>query len=187
MVPLRAAGEAVLVTTRLTLRREDGRVFLDRWGIESRRIGGVFIHRMSAPDPGIDLHDHPWAFTSVILWGGYLEQRAPTKLACAWALAASLSTVMTRGVLHERRPLSVRRMPQTHCHRITGLTRKTSWSLLIHGPVRKKASGSAWGFYTPDGYVDHHDYESTPSGAARAVVQRRGWFRRQVEHFGAAE
>jgi cellulose synthase/poly-beta-1,6-N-acetylglucosamine synthase-like glycosyltransferase len=61
---------------RLTLRRADGRVYLNRWGIGHDRIGGVLLHRMDAPDPGIDLHDHPWWFASLIIKGGYTEARA---------------------------------------------------------------------------------------------------------------
>lgn len=53
---------------RLTLRRADGEVYLNRWGIGHDRVGGVLLHRMDAPDPGVDLHDHPWWFVSIILW-----------------------------------------------------------------------------------------------------------------------
>ena len=47
---------------RLTLRRSDGRVYLNRWGIGDDRIGGVLLHRMDAPDPGTNLHDPPVVF-----------------------------------------------------------------------------------------------------------------------------
>jgi hypothetical protein len=60
------------MASRIRLRREDGRVYLNRWGFECDRIGGVFLRKMEAPDPGLDLHDHPWSFVSLILKGGYV-------------------------------------------------------------------------------------------------------------------
>jgi hypothetical protein len=33
----------------------------------------VFLHRFHRSDGDDALHDHPWPFTSVILWGGYWE------------------------------------------------------------------------------------------------------------------
>lgn len=53
----------------------DGRTFLRRRGVDLRWFG-VLVHQIDAPDPGIDLHDHPWPFVSIILRGGYTEQAA---------------------------------------------------------------------------------------------------------------
>lgn len=77
--------------TRLRLRRADGRIYLDRWGVERKWLGGIFLHRMQGPDPGIDLHDHPWAFVSmVIAGGGYLEERLLVRDAPEWARRAEV-------------------------------------------------------------------------------------------------
>ena len=32
----------------------------------------IFLHKFLKSDPD-DLHDHPWDFISIILWGGYWE------------------------------------------------------------------------------------------------------------------
>jgi hypothetical protein len=148
------------MTARLRLRRRDGGVYLERWGIEHDRIGGVFLHKMSAPDPGPDLHDHPWSFVSLILWGGYVERRTKIRDVLRWG---SLGAARGR---YSRLPLSLRPMPRTECHRIIGLLRSTSWSLVIHGPRRQR-----WGFYTPDGFVDWEAYEGTARGLERGL----GW------------
>lgn len=50
----------------------DGRTFLRRRGVDAR-LFGVLLHRIDAPDPGLDLHDHPWPFVSIVLRGGYTE------------------------------------------------------------------------------------------------------------------
>lgn len=133
------------MTARLKLRRDDGRIYLRRIGFEHPRIGGVFIHRMSAPDPGLDLHNHPWRFWSVILWGGYVERRRET--------ARSRSSLQIRGLL------SLRAMRLRENHRIVSLLRGSSWSLVIHGPHVR-----SWGFFTPDGFVDWQDYDQSRRG-----------------------
>lgn len=146
---------------RLTLRRRDGRIYLDRWGLQHPRIGAVFLHRMDAPDPGIDLHDHPWSFVSIVLWGGYVEQRADTRQAChiaaiAEGLSATRGGQHPRGELVARRPLSVRVMRLDECHTITELRRRVSWTLVLAGPVRRN-----WGFYLPAGYMSEPEYDRT--------------------------
>jgi hypothetical protein len=148
---------------RLTLRRADGDVYLNRWGIGHDRIGRVLIHRMDAPDPGIDLHDHPWWFVSIILWGGYKEQRAdvrdaPYRARCAegWKRPENDHLRAVRGDTIVRRWLSVRAMRLDECHTITSLLRKTSWSLVIGGPRVRR-----WGFYLPSGYMPEAEYDAT--------------------------
>lgn len=58
----------------LDLLTPDGRTFLRRRGIEHPRFGGVLVHRLDAPDPGLDLHDHPWEFVTLVLRGVYVEE-----------------------------------------------------------------------------------------------------------------
>lgn len=124
----------------MRLRRADGRVYLDRWGIEWKRLGGIFVHRMDGPDPDKDLHDHPWQFVSLILWGGYVERRADTRR-LDYRLDYSRQTV--------RRPGSVRSLRLDEAHTIKRLNRGSSWSLVIHGPNVRP-----WGFYVRTHVVD---------------------------------
>jgi hypothetical protein len=140
---------------RLRLRRSDGRVYLNRWGIRTR-WGSILLHRMTAPDPGFDLHDHPWNFTAIILRGGYTEHRS------------DILTHMAYGDhrVVEHRPGSVNRITRSECHRIVALQHTTSWSLVFTGP----RNGDTWGFYvqpSPDEmgggyigrvYINHTEY-----------------------------
>lgn len=156
---------------RLTLRRSDGRTYLNRWSVTSDRLGGVMLHRMDAPDPGVDLHDHPWWFVSIILWGGYIEERADIRNACARAETVEPS----RGDRVTRKWLSARTMRLDECHTITRLRRKTSWSLVIKGPRRR-----GWGFYLPGGYLDEARYDATVRAERRDLwvdqhLDRRSW------------
>lgn len=146
-----------LELNRLRLRRFDGAIYLDRWGIESDRIGGIFLHKMSAPDPGDHLHDHPWAFASLTLWGGYVEERADCREAPLFAaVACRYPATCTPGVPERRRWLSWRVMRLDECHRITDLTRRPVWTLVLHGPRRR-----SWGFFTADGWVHYRTYDET--------------------------
>lgn len=154
---------------RMRLRRSDGRVYLDRWGIGHDRIGRVLIHRMEAPDPGVDLHDHPWWFVSLVLWGGYTEQRAQTRDAPVFAGQAARSSFALRGAESERRPGSIRTMRLDECHTITQLRRRTCWTLVIGGPRRRR-----WGFYLPEGYVDEHTYDLTVRATRRDMWNELG-------------
>jgi hypothetical protein len=129
---------------RLTLRRADGQVYLDRWGIGHDRVGGVLLHRMEAPDPGVDLHDHPWTFVSIVLSGGYTELRAETRWAPMFAANAEVYSTCGRGVENRRRVGSVQRMRLDECHTITKLHGRRCWTLVIKGPRRRK-----WGSTCP--------------------------------------
>lgn len=160
------------ILRRLRLRRRDGTVYLDRWGVRIPGVGAVMLHRMEAPDPGIDLHDHPWWFCSIILRGGYRELRAGVREAPTLAtLADRHPLTCERGHLVVRKPLSVRTMRLDECHTITRLRRPTSWSLVIAGPVRRR-----WGFYLPDGWMNEHDYDRTVRSQRRDLstdIKRR--------------
>ena len=123
---------------RLMLSHQ-GRVFLDRWGLECRWFG-VFVHHIAGPDPGVDLHDHPWPFVSLVVRGSYLEEVADAR-------NPRSTTLFGRG------RWSVHRMPLTRAHRIT-LAKQGTWTLVLRG--RKQRS---WGFYQPEGFVDWRAYD----------------------------
>ncbi len=93
------------------------------------------------------MHCHPWAFISLVLWGGYQEE--------TWVAipdgGALLACRLWRGMF------SIARRPPEWVHRIAQLhpTRQT-WTLLFVSRPRR-----TWGFYTPGGFVDHRDYSAT--------------------------
>lgn len=153
-------------TVRMTLRRYDRAIYLDRWGVEHPRIGGVFLHRMDAPDPGLDLHDHPWWFVSIVLKGGYIEERADTRNAPAIAAFDGEQ----RGIIIGRRRWSARAMRLDECHRITRLDAPHVWTLVIHGPRRRR-----WGFYLADGYMGEQEYDETVRVERRDLVADHGY------------
>lgn len=141
---------------RLILRRgADGLAYLTRWGIRTRWFS-IYIHRFDGPDPGHDLHDHPWAFTSYILRGGYTEQRNNiwTASAAAWYDVSHHFGGVKRGWMSRHYGFGARNhMPLDACHRITKVEPGTL-TLVICGPVR-----CTWGFYAPYEFIEHNDYD----------------------------
>lgn len=156
---------------RMRLKRDDGGIYLDRWGFQlvRNREGvhdrdawcGIFLHLMRAPDPGIDVHDHPWCFVTVPVIGSYIEERAQTREAGRFAriadeVAAEFNVHnAARGERQHVRRWHPRMMRLDESHRITDLLGRYVVTIVVHGPVRRK-----WGFYTADGFDTEGVYES---------------------------
>jgi len=116
---------------------------LHRWRFRLWSKGpGIMIHRHNDPDPGRALHDHPWWFISLILRGGYEEEHADIRLA------------HLGGIPRQWRRGSIHMMRLGKAHRITRLLRAPTWTLIIHGSVKRK-----WGFYPLEGFVPHDEMD----------------------------
>lgn len=93
--------------------------------IPERRIA---IHKIvQADDLRYELHDHPWDFWSIVLWGMYFEQYA------------------TQGAIPSafrwRTPLSCASHPASYRHAIISVARRPCYTLIVtSGRVAK------WGF-----------------------------------------
>ena len=93
----------------------------------------IFLHRFLKSDPD-DLHNHPWSFLTIILYGGYWEYTDAGKF---W-----------------RAPFSYRYAPANTYHRVE-LDKNVPhcWTLFLPG---KKVQD--WGFKTKDGWVQNEKY-----------------------------
>jgi hypothetical protein len=123
----------------------------------------IRVHHILRSDSDRVLHDHPWPFMTVILRGGYLEERPlfktpPELLMKRMALLGVEPTVTT---MH--RPGSVLFRAATSRHRLVIPRWKTAWTLFFMGPRLQE-----WGFYTPEGKVPWGDYLAS----ADATYQR---------------
>jgi hypothetical protein len=88
------------------------------------------FHRSDADD----LHDHPWNFTSFILWRGYVEETEGGKKRRVW-------------------PGMILRRLSTHKHRVELVNGKKAITLVVMGKYRK-----SWGFWVKDIYMAWRDY-----------------------------
>ncbi len=106
--------------------------YLVRWRIVQTPWAAVYLHKIILDDLGRPLHDHPWAFASIILRGWYREEFRAT------ADAPSEYRAWDRWSIH--------RMGLKAFHGITQVGMNT-WTLVLAGPRRQ-----VWGFLTDEGW-----------------------------------
>jgi hypothetical protein len=115
------------------IRRDDKAAYLVRYSIFSCRWFAIKLHNILLSDHDC-LHDHPWAFISFILKGGYVEHTA------------------TGSKIYHPGQLLYRRAKWAHKLEI----HQPAWTLVI--TFRKTRM---WGFFTPRGWVEYFNYRAT--------------------------
>jgi hypothetical protein len=127
------------------------RPYMLRWYVVPRnRWLNVYLHKFMRDDDDRALHDHPWNFVSVMLWGSYWEWQD-------WG-----------GVIHGARRawLSFAFRRATDQHRVT-LRRDDAgqpipcWTLVFTGPKVR-----TWGFWCPKGFVPWTEFVATDDAGA---------------------
>lgn len=109
----------------------DGSTFLERYKVLDlgAGVGRLFLHRFCRGDEDVELHNHPWFGVSLILVGGYREERR------VWAEGGE------HVVAYYRRPGSFNVIAPHTFHRVD-LDRGDCWTLFAVGPVVQ-----SWGFW----------------------------------------
>ena len=106
--------------------------YLHRWCVTPRGRGeNQYLHRILAPDYPV-LHDHPWAFKSMILHGGYTEM-PPAGLITRQA-----------GDVYEKQAGDL--------HYIAAVLPDT-WTLIFTGPTSRD-----WGFLSNGQWISHSTF-----------------------------
>lgn len=129
--------------------------YLRRWFVIPRnRFFNIYLHQFLRDDDDRALHDHPWAWCSILLRGGYVEhvrdgvrsRYAPSmafsgprrahriELLPAWWMADDLNAALD---MWAERPDE----------------RAEAWTLFITGPVVR-----TWGFHCPKGWVPWREF-----------------------------
>lgn len=104
----------------------EGDAYMQRYHLEFTRDRSVRFHRLMASDPVLDLHCHPWDYTTFLMDGGYTE-------------------ITPEGEVHYEAPcLLTRKAEQLHRLVLTAPV----WTYIICGRVRRK-----WGYQTATGWV----------------------------------
>ena len=131
---------------RVIMDRTDNEPYLERYYVflKDRRWFpfNVFVHKFLQSDPGHP-HDHPWAFCTIILRGGYWEWRPvlnnmgrPMGERVQWKGAGSIRFGHARDY-----------------HRVELEPGVTPWTLFIPGPKFRE-----WGFLVGNKWVQHDEY-----------------------------
>lgn len=132
-------GPLELSRTDLT---HDGVLYMRRWVAEIPMLGGIRLHRIAGPDPDRHLHDHPFDFVSLVLWGWYDETYDDNE-------PCEIDAVFSR----RRRWLALNRFRAEHLHQITQVAPGGCWTLVLSGRRRRP-----WGFNTAVGWILWSDY-----------------------------
>lgn len=142
------------------LQHADGSSYMERYWVV--RLGrrwnkdygliGIRLHHILTPDLDRVLHDHPWAFISVVLRGWYIEHRPVTNSPC-------FDGEMEKTYRTIRLVRSIAFRWWTDRHRITTVSTGGVWTLFVTFPKMQW-----WGFYTRLGKIYYQDYNSVHGG-----------------------
>lgn len=120
--------------------------YLTRWTLFKSERRKVYLHAFHRSDHDV-LHDHPWAFWTLILWRGYMEEyTVPSD--------GPITRVKTRRIW----PGQILFRPATHTHRVrlhrdTQGNERTAVTLVMTGPYIRD-----WGFHGVGGWVLWREY-----------------------------
>lgn len=146
--------------------------YMTRWRVISVPWFGLYIHRLSKPDPRPTLHDHPWPFLSLVLRGGYTEDLGTRAGGAGPSRAGGTdapSPVTGRRQRAWRRG-SIHRMRKTDAHTITRLHRSPTWTLVLVGRRHPEPS---WGYWDTNGWTRWDQHPHAADFAAAEATRRR--------------
>lgn len=107
------------------------------------------IHWIRLPDQDRHLHDHPWNARTIILKGGYVEERLND------------NPFFFDTEEFERNPGSTAKLGFGEYHRITRIPDSGAWTLFISGPYQ-----GTWGFLVDGVKVQWRTYLGLPENGA---------------------
>jgi hypothetical protein len=123
---------------RWTEVEKGGEMYLTRLHLIATPWFAVMLHWIHRPDPDAHLHDHPVDFVTVVLRGGYVEER-PSPYPLTLHLTA--------------RRFVPRFVPARTAHRVVYVEPNTT-TLVFAGPVVRP-----WGYHTEKGWIPWREYQ----------------------------
>ncbi len=133
---------AIWSITTAGLDKEGKNPLLKRWVLWRIPAIGNYIHKFFRSDYDRALHDHPWAFITIILKGGYYEVHDQTRDGSQETLWHGVGSVLVRPAQWRHRvvlPEYLGEDGQMHY--------RPSWSFVI--VFRREQN---WGFFLPTGW-----------------------------------
>jgi|ERR1044072_25256 hypothetical protein len=155
--------------------REDGTPYLIRTYLFKSKLFQIVIHKVLQSDPDC-LHDHPWNFISLILWGGYWEGTTPEQKLRGFELEffkikhnaniyyrwyGPLSLLFRKAEwkhrlkLHDDNKKPIRSVDNLGNICVTGFKPKPCTTLVIMFKRKRE-----WGFFTKAGWVPWQKYNN---------------------------
>jgi hypothetical protein len=154
-------------------------IYLRRWFIwprkpeDNKMVPRIYLHRFYTGDNVRDLHDHPWSFDSIILWGGYWEHSYNPEWLRLKAKGLHATALQTPKTIRKwYGPGSFLKRGASWTHAVELKKKKVSeyygfgahidvekdvpcWSLVLTG-----IKSRSWGFHTEGGWCHWKNYHS---------------------------
>lgn len=133
------------------IMREDKVPYLVRYSIFGCRFFSIKVHKILISDYDC-LHDHPWAFITLILKGGYTEvYEKKIRLSPTMYHGETYASFTKKKVTKFRKPLSLLYRPARFKHKLE--VDKPAWTFVITFKRIRE-----WGFWTSTGFVNWRRY-----------------------------
>jgi hypothetical protein len=141
--------------THAQIRGSDGSLYMDRWYfLYFPRLFSIRLHHICRPDMDRWPHDHPWAFISIILRGGYVEEICTPEQFDYVSAGEPGRRHNIWAPYHTRRIHRFNFKTNTDLHRIVKFFRpQGAWTLVFTGPERRD-----WGFMTDKGWLSRKEF-----------------------------
>ena len=141
----------------------DGRPYLRRYTLIHQDSLRVYLHEILLSDEDRHMHDHPWDFTTILLSGGYIEERPvePQRFTKQSDGGYKMETVRIKWPRFSR----IKHRAEDF-HRIELPEGKPVWTLFFAGDKRRD-----WGFMTEDGWVHYRKYLNDKFGPSSIEME----------------
>lgn len=131
---------------RIVMDRQNDEPYLERYYVFLRDRKyfpfNIFIHKFLKSDPD-HVHDHPWAYATLILRGGYYE----------WVAKVNPAGEKIDEVRVWRGPGHFRICSASSYHRIELCPGIECWTMFMPGPQKRD-----WGFLVNNKWIPHERY-----------------------------
>lgn len=134
--------------------------YLIRWNIfgigKDSSFFSIKVHNILISDDAC-MHDHPWAFLSIILKGGYVEtahiEHIKYPMNSSWKALQFDEKSRMWTVTRKFGAGAILYRPANWSHKLEIDPEKTAWTLVFTFRKIKK-----WGFFTPKGWLPWNKY-----------------------------
>lgn len=116
------------------IKSKAGDIHFKRYQLFGSKYFNIYLHCIYKEDLDLHLHSHPWSFISMVLSGGYIEERHLKGF--RW-----------------RYPGSVAYTPSSTAYHKIQFCITPTYTLVITGPRTDN-----WGYITEEGYVQNTEY-----------------------------
>lgn len=131
--------------TKYIITDQDGSPYLIRRSLTLPFGYRLKLHHILRSDHDRHLHDHPWGFVSIVLWGGYYEEiEVPDPF---------MDDGVPWRVQVWRRVGSIAVRRAKHKHRVILRRDRPAWTLILRGRRVRE-----WGFWTECGWQQWRRY-----------------------------